>query len=128
MRGSADRRGSGRRPLRVARDLQRRLAEALAEGVGDGARPLVLTRVEMSVDLGHARVYYVLEASVEEAESALDDEEARRLARLLRRRLADGWPLRRLPEIVLVADEEWRREERLLELLHDVETSAGGDD
>jgi len=130
MRGRDDgRRGSGWRPLRVARDLQRRLAEALTEGVGgEPARSLVLTRVRVSADLGHARVYYVLDALGEAGASALDPEEARRLARLLRRRLAGGWPLRRLPELVLVADEEWRDEERLLALLHAAGPAEDGGD
>lgn len=129
MRGAGDgRRGSGWRPLRVARDLQRRLAEALAEGVGEPTRSLVLTRVRVSADLGHARVYYVLDALGAGDAPALDPEEARRLARLLRRRLAGGWPLRRLPELVLVADEEWRDEERLLALLHAAGPAEDGGD
>ncbi len=127
MRAPADRHGSGLRPLRVARDLQRRLAQALAEGVGDPSRSLVLTRVRVSADLGHARVYYVVDAAAEETGAALDPEEARRLARLLRRRLARGWTLRRLPDIVLVPDEEWREEERFLALLHGVRSPGDGD-
>ncbi len=118
MRGPADRRGGGHRPLRVGRDLHRRLAQALAEGVGDPPRSLVLTRVRMSSDLGHARVFYVTDTPSQETDTVLTPEDAQNLARALRRSLAHGWPLRRLPEIALLPDEEWRAEERVFALLH----------
>ena len=113
------RRGEGSvRVLRVARDLQRRLALAIAEGVGMPAPALVLTRVRMSPDLSHARVYYVMQMVGKDEETSLDPEEARRLAHALRHHLARNWTLRRLPAIDLVLDQEWTEEERMLALLH----------
>lgn len=115
------------RALRVGRDLQRRLAQALAEGVGDPPALLALTRVRMSADLSHARVYYVLEGGEEGGAAALDPEVAKRLVHALRRRLAHGWALRRLPAIDLVLDEDWRKEERMLALLRGPGGAIGGD-
>lgn len=114
----------GLRARRVGRDLQRRLALVLAEGVDPALPSLVLTRVHLSADLSHARVYYLVEGAIGEESSVLPHESARRLAHLLRQRLARGWRLRRLPELVLVHDEEWRAEERVLALLGHVD---GGD-
>jgi ribosome-binding factor A len=106
------------RKARVAQELRDRIAEVLSRHVRDPRLELVtVTDVEVSPDFSLARVYYraleergSLEAAIEKAKP------------FIRRQLAVGLPLRRVPELVFVRDptpERAARVETILDELHE---------
>ncbi|HKS97507.1 MAG TPA: 30S ribosome-binding factor RbfA [Terriglobia bacterium] len=109
----------GRRQERLADQIRTEVASILTEELKDPRIGFAtVTRVELTADLGHARVFV----------SVLGDEEARRntlaglesAAGFLRREITHRLRLRRAPEVVFVLDrgpEDAARIEGLLEKL-----------
>ncbi|HZP48310.1 MAG TPA: 30S ribosome-binding factor RbfA [Vicinamibacterales bacterium] len=120
----------GSRPDRVADQIRGELGQLLAREVHDpGIGFVTITRVQVSPDLQHARVFF----------TALGDDRARRnsdraLHRaipFLRRQIGSRLRLRRVPELEFVYDESIAGQDRIEQLLHDLragEAAAPRDD
>jgi ribosome-binding factor A len=76
------------------------------------------TRVEMSGDLRHAKVYVSISGSEDEARAALEG--LRHAAGYYRRELATRLDLRHAPEVTFIRDQAIVGGERLLELFEQV--------
>jgi ribosome-binding factor A len=101
------------RQARVAGEIRDRLAEVLTRRVHDPRLELVtITGVEISADLSYARVYYRAVTDPRDAERALQKAKG-----FIRRQLAEGLPLRRVPELDFRLDETEDRAARLEEIL-----------
>ena len=117
----------GSRPDRVADQLRSELASLLSREVHDpGIGFVTLTKVQVSPDLGLARVLY----------TALGDDKARastaraleRAAPFLRRQLGARLRLKRAPELRFIYDESIAGQDRIEQLLNDLRTDQGDDD
>lgn len=120
----------GSRPDRVADQIRAELGQLLAREVHDpGVGFVTITRVQVTADLQHARVFY----------TALGDEKARRnsdralhrAVPFLRRQIGSRLRLRRVPELEFLYDESIAgqdRIEQLLQELHASEPSSTDDD
>jgi len=113
----------GARPDRVADQIRGELGQLLAREVHDpGIGFVTITRVQVTPDLQHARVYY----------TALGDDRARRSSDralhravpFLRRQIGSRLRLRRVPELELIYDESIAGQDRIEQLLHDLHTGA----
>lgn len=101
---------------RVAHDVRARLAEILARHTRDARlASIVLTDVELSPDLSYARVFYRTAGEPREAARALE-----RAGPFLRRRLAEGLSLRRVPELDFRLDDALERGARVEEILREI--------
>ena len=109
----------GSRPDRVADQIRGELGQLLAREVHDpGIGFVTITRVQVTPDLQHARVYY----------TALGDDRARRTSDralhraipFLRRQLGSRLRLRRVPEIEFLYDESIAGQDRIEQLLQDL--------
>jgi ribosome-binding factor A len=108
------------RPERVGDQIRVEITGMLTREVRDpGIGFLTVTRVEVSADLQHAKVYY----------TTLGDEKARRetaraierVSPFLRRQLAGRIRLRRAPELHFFFDESVERHDRIERILRDLE-------
>jgi len=115
----------------VAEEVRGELARLLREEVSDPRVGLVtLTRVEVSPDLGSARVLW---SFVPTAAAGTPEREARRTAQglesaapFLRRRLAEALPLRRVPELHFRYDPSLAEGSETLRLLQEIRDVEGG--
>ena len=116
----------GSRPDRVADQIRHELATLLAREVHDpGIGFVTITRVQMTPDLQHARVYY----------TALGDERARResdraLHRaipFLRRQIGSRLRLKRVAELEFVYDQSIAGQDRIEQLLNDIRANQPAD-
>jgi ribosome-binding factor A len=114
----------GSRPDRVADQIRSELAQILAREVHDPGIGLVtLTRVRLTADLQHARVYY----------TAMGDEQARRASAraleraspFLRRQIGSRLRLRRVPAITFVYDDAIAGQDRIEQLLREIHAAEG---
>ncbi len=112
----------GSRPDRVADQIRGELGQLLARDVHDpGIGFVTITRVQVTPDLQHARVYY----------TALGDERARRnsdraLHRaipFLRRQIATRLRLRRVPDLEFIFDQSIAGQDRIEQLLQELHTA-----
>ena len=108
------------RPERIGDQIRVEITGMLSRQVHDpGIGFLTVTRVEVSADLQHARVYY----------TALGDEKARResaralerASPFLRRQLAGRLRLRRAPELQFFYDESIEKHDRIERILIEIE-------
>jgi len=108
------------RPERVGDQIRVEITGMLTRQVHDpGIGFLTVTKVEVSADLQHAKVYY----------TTLGDEKARResaraierAAPFLRRQLAGRIRLRRAPELHFFFDQSIERHDRIEQILRDLE-------
>ena len=113
----------GSRPNRVADQIRAELASLLAREVHDpGIGFVTLTRVQVSPDIQQARVYY----------TALGDEQARkkseraleRAAPFLRRQIGSRLRLKRVPELKFHYDDSIARQDRIEQLLNEIQANA----
>ena len=113
----------GSRPERVADQLRGELAQLLAREVHDpGIGFVTLTRVHVSPDLQQARVMY----------TALGDDKSRaataraleRAAPFLRRQIGSRLRLKRAPELKFIYDESVAGQDRIEQILHDLQSQA----
>jgi ribosome-binding factor A len=111
--------GQGARPDRVADQIRAEVASMIARDLHDpGLGFITITRVEVSADLQHARVYY----------STLGDRAARtnsgkaldRASSFMRRQIGQRLRLRRSPELAFVFDESIAQQDRIEQLLQEL--------
>ena len=104
------------RARRVAEQLQRTLSEMLLREVRDPRlKPLTITHVKLSPDLGHAWVYYTLLSG--DSHDELQREILEEAAAYLRGPVGRALRLRHAPELRFQPDEELERGNRLDELI-----------
>ena len=117
----------GSRPDRVADQIRAELASLLARDVHDpGIGFVTLTRVQMSPDLQLARVFY----------TALGDDKARsataralaRAAPFLRRQIGARLRLKRAPELTFVYDDSIAGQDRIEQILNELEQARAAND
>ena len=117
----------GSRPDRVADQIRSELAQLLTRGLHDpGIGFVTLTRVQVSPDLQSARVFY----------TALGDETAQknsaraleRATPFLRRHIGSRLRLKRVPEITFLYDESITGQDRIEQLLHEIQASRPAPD
>ncbi len=109
----------GSRPDRVADQIRGELALLLARDVRDpGIGFVTLTRVHVTPDLQHARVYF----------TSLGDEQARsnseralgRAVPFLRRQIGSRLRLRRTPDITFIYDDSIAGQDRIEQILSEL--------
>jgi ribosome-binding factor A len=100
----------------VAQELRDRIAEILTRQVRDPRLELMtVTALEISPDLSFARVFYRTLGDRDAADRAL-----RKAKPFIRRHLAEGLPLRRVPELDFRWDESADQAERVDRILDDL--------
>jgi len=111
----------GSRPDRVGDQIRAEIADMIARELHDpGLGFLTITRVQVSPDLQHARIYFTTlgdPAARRNTSRALE-----RASSFMRRQLGRRLRLRRVPELAFVFDETVEHQdriERLLRELHD---------
>lgn len=118
----------GRRPQRVAEGIRGRLAELIRREAGDPrVAALVITSVEMTDDLGIAKVNVRLLAGDDERSRKRVMSSLSRMAGHLRKGLGQSLKMKRLPELRFYYDagiDNERRVEAILDELH-AEESGG---
>ncbi len=109
----------GHRPDRIGDQLRMELSDLLAREVHDpGIGFVTLTRVEVTPDLQHARVYYT--SLGQDAARRQTDRALHRAAPFLRRQVAHRLRLRRVPEIDFTFDEGIEAQDRVEQLLREI--------
>jgi ribosome-binding factor A len=112
----------GSRPSRVADQIREEIGLLLSREVHDpGIGFVTITRVQVTPDLQQARIFY----------TALGDDKARResgralgrAATFLRRQIGSRLRLRRVPELTFVFDESIAGQDRIEQLLKDLNPS-----
>lgn len=107
------------RPSRVADQIRVELADLLTRAVHDpGVGFLTITRVAVTPDLQHARVYY----------TTLGDDKARgetrrallRATPFLRRQVGQRLRLKRVPELEFLFDESIEQQDRIERILQEI--------
>jgi len=108
--------GQGSRPERVADQIRAEVSSMIARDLHDpGIGFITITRVQVSPDLQHARVYYTTLgdlAARSNTGKALD-----RAASFMRREISQRLRLRRSPELEFVFDESIAHQDRVEQLL-----------
>ena len=112
----------GSRPKRVADLVRAELGELLARRVNDpGVGFVTLTRVQVTPDLQHARVYFTTlgdDNQREQSRSALE-----RATPFLRREIGQRLTLKRTPRLTFHFDESIGHQERVEQLLQELQIS-----
>ena len=112
----------GSRPDRVADQIRGELALMLAREVHDpGLGFVTITRVQVTPDLQHARIFY----------TALGDEKARknsaqalgRATPFLRRQIGSRLRLKRVAELEFIYDDSIAGQDRIEQLLNEIRTN-----
>jgi ribosome-binding factor A len=110
----------GSRPDRVGEEIRQELATALARDVHDpGIGFITLTHVKVSPDLQMARVFYTMigdERARRDTQRALE-----RATPFLRRYVGASVRLRRVPELRFTFDHSVERQDRIEQILLDLE-------
>ena len=117
--------GQGSRPERVADQIRAEVSGMIARDLRDpGIGFITITKVQVSPDLQHARVYY----------TSLGDPAARRntgralerASPFLRRQIGQRLRLRRTPELDFVFDESIEHQDRIEQLLQELREERQG--
>lgn len=114
-----------KRSVRVAERVRQEIAQAIDREFEDPRlRRVVVTRVEVSDDLQHARVLVRLshDDAPKERERALSG--LRSAAAILRRRIGRNLDLRRTPELKFFFDEGQDAQARIEELLAEIKSTG----
>jgi ribosome-binding factor A len=113
-----------RRSERVAEEIRGELARLLREEVADPRIGLVtLTKVDVSPDLGNARVFWSAAPEAGRQSEGVAERTGQGLqhaASFLRRRLAEELPLRRVPELHFRHDPSLALGSETLSLLREI--------
>jgi ribosome-binding factor A len=110
---------TGRRPERLGHEIRVILAELMVRGVKDPRVGFVtITRVEVTPDLHHARVYVSVLGSDEEKKASLEGLAS--AAGFLRHEVSHQLDLRRTPELSFIIDPGAEAVERIDRLLQQV--------
>jgi ribosome-binding factor A len=116
----------GSRPDRVADQLRTELALMLSREVHDpGVGFLTLTRVHVSPDLQQARVMYTVLG--DDKAKASTAQALGRVAPFLKRQIGQRLRLKRAPELKFVYDESVAGQDRIEQILHELQVPPGGD-
>ena len=111
--------GQGSRPERVADQIRAEVSSMIARDLQDpGIGFMTITRVQVSPDLQHARVYYTTlgdPAARKNTGKALD-----RASSFMRRQIGQRLRLRRAPELEFVFDESIAHQDRVEQLLQEL--------
>jgi ribosome-binding factor A len=111
--------GQGARADRVGDQIRSEISDMIARELHDpGVGFVTITRVHVSPDLHHARVYYTTLGS--QAARANTERALARAAAFMRRQLGQRLRLRRAPELDFVFDESIERQSRIEQLLQDL--------
>jgi ribosome-binding factor A len=114
---------AGRRTDRLGHEIRVILAELIARQVKDPRIGFAtVTRVEMTADLHHARVYVSVLGSPEEQESSIEGLSS--AAGFLRHEIGHRLDLRRAPELDFILDHGAEAVERIEMLLQRISQSA----
>ena len=114
---------AGRRTDRLGHQLRVELAELLSRQVKDPRIGFVtVTRVELTADLHHARVFVSVLGSPEEQESSIEGLSA--AAGFLRHETGHRLALRRVPEMTFILDPGAEAGERIEMLLQEMRKSS----
>jgi ribosome-binding factor A len=101
---------------RIARDIRARLAEIFAVKVADPRlRGVTIAEVRPSPDVSFAKVLYRTLGDPAEIGDAIE-----RAKPFVRHCLAEGWKLRRVPELAFIHDTSPDRAERIEQILREV--------
>ena len=110
---------TGRRPERLGHEIRVIISELMARGLKDPRIGFAtVTRVEVTPDLHHARVYVSVMGSDEEKKSTLEGLSS--AAGYLRREVAHQLDLRRTPELMFVPDHGAEAADRIDVLLRQI--------
>jgi ribosome-binding factor A len=113
----------GRRPDRLGHEIRVLLAEMLSREVKDPRIGFAtVTRVEMTADLHHARVYISVLGSPEEQASSIEGLSS--AAGFLRHEIGHRLDLRRAPELAFILDHGAEAGERIEMLLQQIHQNA----
>jgi ribosome-binding factor A len=114
----------GRRPRRVAEGIREYLGAVIATELSDpGLAGLVVTRVEATVDLGIADVYFrVMQTTVDASAQRRAVQSLSRAAGRLRKGIGARLQLKRTPELRFFYDSAPDDRARVDELLHEIAT------
>jgi ribosome-binding factor A len=111
--------GQGSRPERVADQIRAEVTTMIARELHDpGVGFVTVTRVQVSPDLQHARVFYTSlgdDAARKNTARALD-----RAAGFMRHQIGKRLRLRRAPEVTFVFDESIGHQDRVEQLLKEI--------
>ena len=111
----------GSRSARVADQIRSELALMLAREVHDpGIGFVTITRVQVSPDLQHARVYYTALGDDKARQSS--DRALRRAIPFLRRQIGSRLRLKRVAELEFVYDQSIAGQDRIEQLLNEIRT------
>src|SRR5258706_8978695 len=118
--------GQGSRPERVADQIRAEVSGLIARDLRDpGVGFVTITRVQVSADLQHARVYYT---SLGDAAARKNTARAlERAGSFMRRQIGQRLRLRRAPELEFVFDESIAHQDRVEQLLQELREQAAGD-
>ena len=116
----------GSRPDRVADQIRGELGQLLARDVHDpGVGFVTITRVQVTPDLQHARVYYT--ALGDDRTRRNSDRALHRAIPFLRRQIGSRLRLRRVPDLEFIYDESIAGQDRIEQLLHELQTGSAPD-
>lgn len=111
---------TGRRPERMGHEIRIVLAELISRQLKDPRIGFVtVTRVELTPDLHHARIYVSVLGSQEEQESSIEGLAS--AAGYLRREIVHRLDLRRAPELSFILDHGAEAAERIEMLLQQLQ-------
>ena len=110
------------RPQRLGGHVRAELCALLGRSVRDPAlRFVTVTRVEMTRDLQQARVYYTARSGTVLGDTARG---LRRAAPFLRGQLGRRLQVRHVPSLTFVYDEALEREQRIAQVLDELQVKA----
>jgi ribosome-binding factor A len=114
--------GQGSRPDRVGDQIRAEVSQLIARELQDpGIGFITITKVQVSPDLQHARVYYTTlgdKAARKNTDRALE-----RASPFMRRQLGQRLRLRRAPELEFVFDESIAHQDRIEQLLQELNST-----
>jgi ribosome-binding factor A len=113
----------GSRPDRVADQIRSELALMLARELHDpGIGFVTITRVQVSPDLQHARVYYTALGDDQARQSS--DRALRRAIPFLRRQIGSRLRLKRVAELEFIYDQSIAGQDRIEQLLNEIRSEG----
>lgn len=116
----------GSRPDRVADQIRSELALMLARDVHDpGLGFVTITRVQVTADLQHARVFYT--ALGDDKARAASDRALNRATPFLRRQIGARLRLKRTPEIHFMVDQAIAGQDRIEQLINEIHAQPPAD-
>jgi ribosome-binding factor A len=117
----------GRRPLRLAEEIREEVARMVASELKDPRLGFVtVTRVELTSDLGHVRVYVGVLGSEPDRERSL--QALRGASGFVRRELGRRLRIRHAPEVDFRYDRGLDATDRVARLLQDAQGEGGPPD